>query len=89
MRMIAIDRQTVMQIFGSLMNKPSLLSEVDKYQLDPQDFTSQLDKFIFSAIYNLYAGGAQNIHTLDIDNYLQTNELAKNLMERDNGIAFL
>ena len=87
--MIAVDRQTVMQIFGSLMNKPSLLSEVDRYQLDPQDFTQQLDKFIFSAIYNLYAGGAQNIHTLDIDNYLQTNDLAKKLMERDNGIGFL
>ena len=87
--MIAVDRQTVIQIFGSLMNNPTLLSEVDKYQFDPQDFTSQLDKFIFSAIYNLYAGGAQKIHTLDVDNYLQTNELAKNLMERDNGIAFL
>lgn len=56
--MIAVDRQTVIQIFGSLMNNPTLLSEVDKYQFDPQDFTSQLDKFIFSAIYNLYAGGA-------------------------------
>lgn len=87
--MVTIDRQTVMQIFGSLMNRPSILSEVDRYQFDPQEFPQQLDKFIFSAIYNLYAGGAQNIHTIDVDNYLQSNELAKKLMERDNGIAFL
>lgn len=87
--MVTVDRQTVMQIFGSLMNKPSLLSEVDRYQLDPLDFPQQLDRFIFSAIYNLYVGGAQHIHTFDIDNYLQSNELAKKLLERDNGIAFL
>lgn len=87
--MVTVDRQTVMQIFGSLMNKPTILSEVDRYQFDPQEFPQQLDKFIFSAIYNLYAGGAQNIHTIDVDNYLQSNELAKKLMERDNGIAFL
>ena len=59
------------------MNKPELLSETDKYFLEPGDFTQQLDKFIFSAIYNLYVNGAEKIHAVDVDNYLQQNSLAK------------
>lgn len=71
------------------MNKPDLLSETDKYFLEPGDFTQQLDKFIFSAIYNLYINGAEQIHAVDIDTYLQQNALAKQLMEKENGKSFL
>ena len=71
------------------MCRPELLSDVDKYQLEPTDFSQQLDKMIFSAIYNLFAGGAERIHTIDVDTYLQTNEVAKNLLEKNNGLAFI
>lgn len=71
------------------MSKPELLSETDKYFLEPGDFTQQLDKFIFSAIYNLYINGAEKIHAADIDNYLQQNSLAKQLMEKENGLSLL
>lgn len=71
------------------MNKPDLLSDVDKYLLEPTDFSQQLDRFVFSAIYNLYVGGAERIHTVDIDNYLNSNVLAKELLEKENGIQFL
>lgn len=87
--MITPDRKTIIQIFGSLMCRPSLLSDIDKYQLEPNDFPFQLDRFIFSAIYNLYIGGAESIHTIDIDTYLQDNALAKDLIEKENGIQFL
>ena len=87
--MITPDRKTIIQIFGSLMCRPSLLSDIDKYQLEPNDFPFQLDRFIFSAIYNLYIGGAESIHTIDIDTYLQDNTLAKDLIEKENGIQFL
>lgn len=87
--MIQIDRHTVIQVLGSLMNNPMLLSETDKYLLEPLDFNYQLDKFIFSAIYNLYLNGAEKIHVADIDNYLKENSLAKKLMEEENGIGFL
>lgn len=89
MPVVNIDRQTVIQILGCLMSNPSILSDVDKYQLTPNDFATQLDKFIFSAIYNLYSTGAENIHTLDVDTYLANNSLAKKLMEENNGIGFL
>lgn len=71
------------------MNKPDLLNETDKYLLEPSDFSKQLDRFIFSAIYNLYINGAEKIHAVDVDNYLKDNALAKQLMEKENGKVFL
>ena len=69
--MIQVDRSIIIQIFGSLMNKPEILNDIDKFQLSVTDFSQQLDKFIFGAIYNLHLDGAETIHTVDIVNYLQ------------------
>lgn len=71
------------------MNKPQLLNDVDRYQIDPNEFPLPLDRYIYSSIYNLYAGGAESIHAVDIDTYLQTNDLAKKTIEENNGIAFI
>lgn len=71
------------------MHKPDLLTDVDKYNFEPSDFPKQLDKFIYGAIYNLYCGGAEEIHTIDIDNYLKENLRARELMENENGLQFL
>ena len=88
-KIIQVDRHTIVQILGGLMNKPDLLNETDKYLLEPSDFSKQLDRFIFSAIYNLYVNGAEKIHAIDVDNYLKDNALAKQLMEKENGKVFL
>lgn len=69
--------------------RPEYLSDTDKYQLTPSDFVPPLDKFIFSAIYNLYVGGAEKIHASDVDTYLSGNEIAKVLLEKENGLQFL
>jgi hypothetical protein len=37
----------------------------------------------------LYVGGAEKIHATDIDAYLGENDIAKNIMERENGTQFL
>lgn len=87
--MIQVDRHTIVEVFGSLMTKPALLDETDKYLLEVSDFHEPLDRYIFSAIYNLYVNGAEKIHVSDIDNYLKDNAMAKNLFEKENGIAFL
>lgn len=87
--MIQVDRHTVIQILGSLMAQPSLLNDTDKYLLEKDDFPQTMDKYIFSAIYNLYTQGAEAIRTIDIVNYLDTNSKAKNLIEKENGISFL
>lgn len=87
--MIQVDRHTMIQVLGCLMNKPELLSDVDKYCFDVTQFSEPLDKYIFSAIYNLYVNGAERIHVNDIDNCLQQNVYAKELLEKQNGLSFL
>ena len=84
-----IERNIIQQVLGTLMVNPIILNDTDKYNLEVSDFPNQLDRFIFSAIYNLYVGGAEHIHTVDIDNYLQSNPLARELLEKENGIQFL
>ena len=87
--MLQIERNIIQQVLGTLMVNPVILNDTDKYNLEVSDFPNQLDRFIFSAIYNLYVGGAERIHTIDIDNYLQSNPLARELLEKENGIQFL
>ena len=87
--MLEADRKTIIQVLGGLMIKPNFLSDTDKYRLTPTDFSQQLDKYIFSAILNLYMGGAESIHTTDIDTYLQSNSIAKEMLDKGNGIQFL
>ena len=77
-----VDKSCVLQIFGSLMKHPQYLSESDKYNLTPDDFYSRLDKYIFVAIDSLYRNGASRIHPIDVENYLNTNENAKNLFKQ-------
>jgi len=71
------------------MKKPSLLSEVDKYFLIPDDFSTTFERNIFSAIYNLYQNSAARITVIDIDNYLTSHPGAHTIFEKENGIEFL
>lgn len=89
--MIKIDRHTVLQVLGGLMNKPEFLNDTDKYRLELSDFPTSLDKYIYSAISNLYneGEGANNIRSIDIINYLKGNDLAKNQLERENGEIYI
>ena len=43
------DKITNQQVLGSIMKHPQFLSEVDKYNLDIQDFSSRFEKIIFLA----------------------------------------
>ena len=89
--MIKVDRHTIIQVLGSLMNKPDYLSDTDKYRLEYSDFPYTLDKFIFSAISNLYheGEGANKIKAIDIVNYLHNNPTADSVLKKENGEVFL
>lgn len=84
-----VDKDTIMQVICGLMKHPQYLSETDKYRLTPDDFSSLFEKYIFSAIYNLYKDGATSITVFDIDNYLNTHKEAKSCFEKNNGIEYL
>lgn len=84
-----LDKNTVIQILGSLMKNPLLLSEVDKYSLTPQDFPTNFERYIFAAINNLYQNGAEKISVVDIDNYLISHESVYKIFLENNGIEYL
>lgn len=84
-----VDKNSILQIFGSLMKHPQYLSETDKYNLTLDDFYYKFDKYVFAAINNLYRGGAQRIQPIDIENYLQTNGAASVIFKQNNGIEYL
>lgn len=84
-----VDKSSILQIIGSLMKQPNLLSQSDKINLTLNDFSNRLDKFIFAAIENLYRNGANKIAPIDIENYFETIQNAKILFEKENGIEYL
>ena len=84
-----VDKDTILQVFGSLMKHPQFLSETDKYNLTPNDFYDRLYKYIFAAIDNLYRDGAQSIQPIDVENFLSTNESGKLIFKQRNGIEYL
>ena len=84
-----VDKNSILQIFGSLMQKPNILSESDKYNLSLDDFYYKFDKYVFAAIENLYRNGANKIQPIDIENYLQTNGAASIIFKQNNGIEYL
>ena len=83
------DKNAVLQVIGSLMKRPSLLSEKDKYNLQPSDFESRFERYIFIAILNSYTNGAQSLSEIDIDNYLMEHKDQYLLFQQNNGISYL
>ena len=80
---------TIQQVLGSLMKHPQFLSEVDKYALTLDDFSSRFEKYIFAAIQGLWQNGAQKITIFDVENFLEANAAAKKTFELQNGIEYL
>ena len=83
------DKNTICQIYGGLMQRPQLLSEVDKYNLVMTDFSTRFEKYIFQAITNLYSQGVSNIEPIDIANFLESNAAAQKIFEQHNGVEYL
>ena len=84
-----IDRQCVQQVLGCLMKNPRYFSQVDKYSFVLTDFPTRFEKYIYSATYGLYTGGATVISPIDIENYLSSDATAKKTFELQNGIEYL
>ena len=49
------------QLLGVLFKRPDLLSDTDKYILNPIDFPERLPKLVFSMLYNFYISGMTKI----------------------------
>lgn len=84
-----VDKNATLQVIGCLMKNPQFFSESEKYLLTPDDFTTNFEKAIFKAIYNLYYNGAEKITTVDVDNLLKDYPVMYSLFETNKGIEYL
>lgn len=84
-----IDKNAILQIFGSLLKSPGLLDETEKYVFDISNFTTPFERGLFSTIYNLHKNGATQISVIDISNYIQDFPSIKALFDKENGIEYL
>ena len=84
-----IDKRDTQQILGCLMKKPQLLSEIDKYSFILTDFPSRFERSIFMAINGLYRNGAVNIQPIDIENFIEPDQVSAKLFKDKNGIEYL
>lgn len=83
------DNSTVQQVLGCLCSKPQLLSQVDRYNLSLTDFSTRFFRYLYSAIYGLYAQGATKIEPIDIANYLESDNNAKISFEQNHGVEYI
>lgn len=84
-----IDKRDTQQILGCLMKKPQLLSEVDKYSFILTDFSTRFERSIFMAIEGLYRNGATKIQPIDIENFLEADQVSAKTFKDKNGIEYL
>ena len=71
------------------MKKPQLLSEIDKYSFILTDFPSRFERSIFMAINGLYKNGATKIQPIDIENFIEPDQVSAKLFKDKNGIEYL
>ena len=83
------DKSSIQQVLGGLIQRPQLLSEVDKYSLTIADFSTRFEKYVFSAILGLYRQGATSIEAIHIANFLEADSVGKKVFEQNNGIEFI
>ena len=84
-----IDKRDVQQILGCLMKKPQLLSQIDKYSFILTDFPSRFERSIFMAINGLYRNGATKIQPIDIENFIEPDQVSAKLFKDKDGIEYL
>ncbi len=90
--MSCVDKRSIFQVLGSLMQKPSLLDE-DKYKLTKDDFhidgESSFYKIIFATINNLYEQGIEDIDFVVIDNFLSNYDVQYKIFNDNDGMEYL
>lgn len=86
---MVVDEQIILQIFGGILKKPSILTEVDVYRLDTTDFYTHFQKILFASLANMVSNGLQRIGVADVDTYLQQHEDAYQIFNKNNGIEYL
>jgi len=87
--MLIQDKNSIIQVLGCLLQKPSLLGQAFNYNLTKDDFPETFHKIIFAAINNLYQNGTEKIDAAEIDGFLSNYEIQYKIFNDNNGIEYL
>ena len=64
-----VDIPAIVQVIGCVYQNPNLIDD-ERYNFTAEDFTEDLHKVVFGAIYNLHNLGVEKITTSVIEDYL-------------------
>ena len=84
-----IDKRSIMQVLGCLINYPNIFDRTDKYCLNVDDFAEDFHKIVFSAVNNLKAQGLKKIEVLDIDNFLSSRPTLYKIYNNNKGAEYV
>ena len=84
-----IDKRSIMQVLGCLINYPNIFDRTDKYCLNIDDFAEDFHKIVFSAVNNLKAQGLKKIEVLDIDNFLSSRPTLYKIYNNNKGAEYI
>lgn len=84
-----VDKNSILQVIGTIIKSPYLLEQGDKYFFNTEDFAEPFHKTIFGAINNLKAQGARKIDILDVDSFLSIRPSLYKLYNDNKGTEYL
>ena len=76
------------EVVGNIFLNPSLLDK-EQYYFSEMDFSSELNRTLFGAMFNLHQNGVTKFEIKDIENYLSDKVKSKAVYDFNKGNEFL
>ena len=76
------------EVIGNIFLNPSLLDK-EQYYFSEMDFSSELNRTLFGAMFNLHQNGVTKFEIKDIENYLSDKVKSKAVYDFNKGDDFL
>ncbi|PAV30313.1 hypothetical protein CIL05_07535 [Virgibacillus profundi] len=84
------EKSSTIQVLGSLIKQPDLLSETNEYKIEVNDFPEKFHRIIFAAIHNLYnSGDVEVIDSVVIDGFLSQYDVQYEIFNQNKGLEYL
>ncbi|WP_243572714.1 replicative DNA helicase [Bacillus stercoris] len=83
------DKQAIIQVLGSILKDPTILSESNKYKLTSDDFPSRFHSILFFAMSNLFHQGTEVLNEVEIDGYLKDYDIQYKIFHDNKGLEYI
>lgn len=83
------DKNSIMQVLGSILINPTLLGQASEYKLSKDDFPESFHKIVFAAMHNLHREGSEQIDPMNIDGFLSHYDIQHKIFTDNDGIEYL